>query len=403
MLGASTASEDCALKPTRPALKQYFLMLNFEYKTCWSTCTVNPLNLPMPTPLPDWTLSSPIEPRILDWVSEETLDWFLPRWFEKDWVNGQTTRSPFFVESDLVKAHSRIREAIKASNPNNSSEVQPACCPKHSMTRGDLLRQMDEALSAFLTFPVTPIPPLPMDILLEIIVHAVEMDWGMEYRRWSFVCKDVFERVEPMFWRYLDSHSCRLFSLKEISPRFEKASKYVRQVFLFGDGIDHEDFGLILNRVCNVRILELHNFDDSTFPLPLPTLPFLTRLDARSPLTFGVAGTDGIVRPDFSAPIFRNLTHIYLDLSNSMQQMLNEKWEWSFESMARLQFIRFYLYRENDSYENFLPYFEEHIARRLPSSLRGCLMCGEDASPAAVDVFLALDPRIVWAFNSDEV
>ncbi|KAH8813372.1 hypothetical protein DL96DRAFT_518326 [Flagelloscypha sp. PMI_526] len=202
----------------------------------------------------------------------------------------------------------------------------------------------------------------------------------------------------------LDTHSCQISFHKDISPRHEKAGKYVQDLVVFGDNeYDQEEFVRLFSRLCNIIILELHSFKDSRFPLPHPTFPHLERLDAISPLSFGVVGNDSIVRPDFSAPIFRNLTHIYFTVSHSIQRMLDADWQWSLESMTRLLFIRLYVLLKEDNFGRFLPYFENHISRRFPRSLRGCLVCAEEGSSDMVDAFLAVDPRIVWAFRSDDL
>ncbi|KAH8794374.1 hypothetical protein DL96DRAFT_1651796 [Flagelloscypha sp. PMI_526] len=147
----------------------------------------------MPTPLPYWTFDL-IEDRILDWVAQKPLDGSLPSLFEESWVKNQTSRSALSGEHGLLKARRRVRKAIKSLNSRKSSKAQTACFPEHSMTDGQILCHMDEALSAFLQLPITPIQDLPTDILLEIIRCAVLMDSRStsDQLKWCLVSKDVF-------------------------------------------------------------------------------------------------------------------------------------------------------------------------------------------------------------------
>ncbi|KAH8823958.1 hypothetical protein DL96DRAFT_1818672 [Flagelloscypha sp. PMI_526] len=351
----------------------------------------------LPTHLGNWGDS--VEPRLLEWAEEETLDCYFVAWFRYLWVDGQTSRCGLFEEDNLMQARRRVRSKIESFNLLEENLESEACCEDHDGPE-DLLREMDDILSAFLELPVTPLPDLPYELVRQIITWAIQMNYDI---RWTLISKDALSWAEPIIFESIDTFFCPIFFPKVISPRCENAGTLVKEIVVSGDP-EHqsEDYVRLLNRLRNLRILSLHEGGGSTFPQPFPqphpTLPYLARLDC--PLAFGVGGRDGISQPDFSQPLFSNLTHIDIYLSLSSEEMISGGWQWSFESMTRLQFIRFYKYADFDS---LYSYFLQHILPRFPVSLRGCLICEERASQATVDAFLALDPRLVWGFESEEV
>ncbi|KAH8795969.1 hypothetical protein DL96DRAFT_1566796 [Flagelloscypha sp. PMI_526] len=208
--------------------------------------------------------------------------------------------------------------------------------------------------------------------------------------------------LKPKCWKQYNSRIRRyqIDDPDDISCLDANDGIYVEELIIERGDYSQEDFSRLFTPLRNLRILTVRNFETYHFPLPHGPFPYLKRLDARSPLTFGVMGIDGNLCPDFNAPLFANLTHIYIEFSDQIQQFLDEDWQWSFESMTYLLFARFYLDLGKDSWKDFPQFFEKHVLLRFPHSLRVCLICDDYASPEIVTAFLALDPRIVWAFDA---
>ncbi|KAH8824259.1 hypothetical protein DL96DRAFT_1712549 [Flagelloscypha sp. PMI_526] len=351
----------------------------------------------MPTPLNNHDMGS----RVLDWSSEKPLDWYLPWWFANTWVKNQTSRSPFFVESDMIEARQRVLQAIEATSQLEFSQMERKCCSNHERPRGELLHQMYDALSAFLDLPVSPIPELPYEILQDIITSAVRISSGRW--RWTLISQDVFAWVEPILWEDFSTYGCHVFFPKDISPRFENAGKLVRKLLLWGHKqYQNEDYSRLFSRLPNVRILRFYNFEESSFPLPQPAFPRLERLELRPTLAFGVTGNDEILRPDFSAAFHRNLTHLDLEFHPALMQKLSVGWQSSIETMTHLKFLRIYLEFDRVSPAAFLPFFRNTILPRFPLSLQGCLVSADYPPRLTIETFLALDPRIVWGYDDIE-
>ncbi|KAH8809499.1 hypothetical protein DL96DRAFT_1628323 [Flagelloscypha sp. PMI_526] len=237
-------------------------------------------------------------------------------------VLSEADRSPFIEDEWLQEAHTRCSRTIKSIREAHSFATTASVEKDRQLDDTAFVRDVVERI---LHHPIHPFPPLPLDILLEI------MQWSAllhrEPLKLTLVSSQVQRCVDPILFStrvFGGAYSYqgdfiinrRSFTSKFLSPRAQNYRTYVKNVTLNGS-VSHVGLNNLGSVFPNVRRLIIRYLQVSSELILARPVPLLALLHCN--VIVGQA-------PHFASPLFIGLTTLSLCLDGSPNW---NQWNWA--------------------------------------------------------------------------